>query len=146
MKKIITLTLSPAFDLHCRCDGLALYEENLAHVTSLDAGGKGINIARALTANDTPCFALTVLGEDNCDAFEKQLFREKIAYRAIKRPGRIRENVTIHTQGKAETQEGQSSVCVESQLRAMCRTDEPPGVERAVGYMSRPTSAADGSL
>ena len=103
MKKIITLTLSPAFDLHCRCDGLALYEENLAHVTSLDAGGKGINIARALTANDTPCLALAVLGEDNCDAFEKQLCREEISYKAIRRPGRIRENVTIHPQGKAET-------------------------------------------
>ena len=103
MKKIITLTLSPAFDLHCKCDGLALYEENLAHVTSLDAGGKGINIARALTANSTPCIALTVLGEDNCDAFEKQLCREEISYKAIRRPGRVRENVTIHTQGKAET-------------------------------------------
>ena len=36
--QIITLTLAPAYDIHCRCDTFAAQQENLAHILSYDAG------------------------------------------------------------------------------------------------------------
>jgi len=49
--RIITLTLNPAFDVHCHVADFKAEHEHLATVTSRDAGGKGVNISRALTAN-----------------------------------------------------------------------------------------------
>ena len=48
---IVTLTLNPAFDLHCFAEHFQPFHENLARITALDAGGKGVNISRALTVN-----------------------------------------------------------------------------------------------
>lgn len=39
--KIITLTLNPAFDVHCSCDNFRPYHESIAKITTKDAGGKG---------------------------------------------------------------------------------------------------------
>lgn len=101
--KIITLTLSPAFDVHCRADALELYHENLATVTSRDAGGKGINISRALTANGVENTALVVLGEENAADFRRALAADKLCVREIVVAGRIRENITVHTDDLPET-------------------------------------------
>lgn len=103
MKPIITLTLSPAFDLHCFCSDFLAERENLATVQSYDAGGKGINISRALRANGIDSLALTLLGEDNAAAFAQLLDTEGIRHRDIPLPGRIRENITLHTDGGKET-------------------------------------------
>ena len=48
--KIFTLTLNPAFDVHAQAASFAIHRESVASVTSRDAGGKGINISRALSA------------------------------------------------------------------------------------------------
>lgn len=101
--KIITLTLNPAFDLHCRADTLELYHENLATVTSRDAGGKGINISRALAQNGVESTALVVLGEENTADFRRALAADKLCVREIVVAGRIRENITVHTDGLPET-------------------------------------------
>ena len=71
--KIITITLSPAFDLHCFCDDFKPFGENLCDINSYDAGGKGINISRELTANVVEITALTILGNDNAENFLKAL-------------------------------------------------------------------------
>lgn len=101
--KIITLTLSPAFDTHCHADSLRLEHENLIHMDLSMAGGKGVNISRALAHNGTENLALAVLGEENADAFARNLAADGVAYEAITVPGRIRENITIHVEGAAET-------------------------------------------
>ena len=103
MTPIITLTLSPAFDLHCLCPDLAINRENLATVQSRDAGGKGVNISRALCVNGVPNLALVVLGQENADSFRKSLDSDKMTYREVITEGRIRENITIHTNGAKET-------------------------------------------
>ena len=103
MSRIITLTLSPAFDLHCACERLCVDHENLATVQSRDAGGKGINISRALTANGIESLAIALLGEDNAPEFERCLRSEGISYKSIPLPGRIRENITLHTANGTET-------------------------------------------
>ena len=46
-RQIVTLTLNPAFDLHCSVKDLKLYDECYAETISVDAGGKGINVSRA---------------------------------------------------------------------------------------------------
>ena len=101
--KIYTITLSPAYDVHATASSLVLQHENLAHVKSRDAGGKGVNVSRALTYNGVPNTAVVVLGRDNCTDFKAALDIDKMTYIAIEKCGRIRENLTIHEDGKDET-------------------------------------------
>lgn len=97
--KIITLTLAPAFDMHCHAERLVLDHENLAYMDLCQAGGKGVNISRALCCNSTENLALLVLGQENGDSFLRNLESDGVTYEAIPVPGRIRENITIHTGG-----------------------------------------------
>ena len=96
--KIYTITLNPAYDVHANLKSLELGCENLAEVTRRDAGGKGINISRALTFNGVENTAIVVLGEDNCTDFENSLRVDNITYIGIKKHGRIRENLTVHAE------------------------------------------------
>ena len=100
--KIITLTLGPAFDMHCHADSLQLDHENLVYMDLCQAGGKGVNISRALVSNGTDNLALLVLGQENAASFLSNLDADGVRYDAITVPGRIRENITIHT-GPTET-------------------------------------------
>lgn len=101
--KIITLTLSCAFDIHCTADKLEINRENLASIISYDAGGKGINISRALTKFGIENTAVAILGEENGDSFKKSLEGEGINLYPIWDKGRIRENITVHTDDGKET-------------------------------------------
>ena len=100
---ILTLTLNPAIDVHCYSDEFMPFSENLFDVTSNDAGGKGINISRALNVANVKNTAIVVVGTDNGDDFLKKLSDEKIIYKEIKVSGRIRENITLHTVNQKET-------------------------------------------
>ena len=62
---IVTLTLNPAFDLHCYADAFKPYHENIFNVTARDAGGKGINVSRALSANGVENAAVCIVGNAN---------------------------------------------------------------------------------
>ena len=101
--KIITLTLNPAIDVHCYTENFAPFSENLADIISNDAGGKGINISRALTENGILNVAYVVVGDENKDGFLKKLSDEKINYKELVVSGRIRENITLHTKNQPET-------------------------------------------
>ncbi len=101
--KIITLTLNPAFDIHCHVPSFAPYHENLARITANEAGGKGVNISRALTVCGVENLALVVLGEENGESFKRALDSDKMSYREIYVKGRIRENITVHTENADET-------------------------------------------
>lgn len=101
--KIITLTLNPAIDLHCYIEKFAPYHENLAKITSQLASGKGVNISRALMAGGVDNLAFVVLGSENGAAFAQELTDSGMKIRSITAPGRIRENMTIHTEGADET-------------------------------------------
>lgn len=101
--KIVTLTLNPAFDIHCFAEKFQPFCENLAYVTATEAGGKGVNISRALTVNGVDNTALVVLGEENADGFRKSLAADKMTVSEITVRGRIRENITLHTDNADET-------------------------------------------
>ena len=101
--KIITLTLNPAFDTHCQTDTLMLHHENFASITASHAGGKGINLSRALAVNGTDHVTVVVVGEENSESFLRPLQKAGLRLRTISVPGRIRENLTIHTGCGQET-------------------------------------------
>ena len=101
--KIITVTLSPAFDIHCNTESFAAEHENFANITSYDAGGKGINLSRALLACGTKSLAIVAVGKENGASFLSALDSDALSYKSIELEGRIRENVTIHVKDKKET-------------------------------------------
>ena len=101
--KITTLTLNPAFDLHCFIEDFEPFHENLADTAVLEAGGKGVNISRALSSLGVESKALVVLGDENGDAFRHALARDGIDGIFIELAGRIRENITLHTKSSSET-------------------------------------------
>ena len=101
--RIVTLTLNPAFDVHCHIAEFQAEHENLATVISRDAGGKGVNISRALTRCGVDNLALVVLGAENAADFRNALEADGMSWCELIVPGRIRENITIHTDTAAET-------------------------------------------
>ena len=96
--EIITLTFSPAYDVHVYCDRFKEGRENRVRLLSREAGGKGINISRALSNYGIKNRAVVLVGKDNLYEFEKQLAIANIDLCLIKHPGRIRENITVHTE------------------------------------------------
>lgn len=101
--KIITLTLNPAFDVHCYCENFKPYHESIAQITSKEAGGKGVNISRALTVNGVENIAVVIVGKENGEEFCESLRKDGIAIVPIWTEGRIRENITLHETKNPET-------------------------------------------
>ena len=101
--KIITLTLNPAFDVHCSAEHFEACHENLATITEREAGGKGVNISRALSMNGVENLALLAVGDENGAEFCAELDKDSMTYETIELKGRIRENITIHTKNAPET-------------------------------------------
>ena len=101
--RIITITLNPAFDVHCTGKSLTIYHENFVKTTSVEAGGKGINLSRALAANNIPNETVVVVGKENAEPFQNALEADGLWVIPIVTPGRIRENITIHEENLPET-------------------------------------------
>ena len=101
--KIVTLTLNPAFDVHCQCDNFRPYHESIARVTAKDAGGKGVNISRALSVNGTENLAVVIVGKENGTEFCQALEKDGLTVSAVWTEGRIRENITLHEKNNPET-------------------------------------------
>lgn len=99
--KIYTLTLNPAYDVHAFAKNLALNCENLAQIESREAGGKGVNISRALCNGKIPNTAIIVLGKENGDEFKNAISSMDCVL--LEKEGRIRENLTFHLENGTET-------------------------------------------
>lgn len=103
MSNIITVTLNPAFDIHCNMKSFVPFSENYVESSFSFVGGKGINISRALSSQNIDNLALVVLGKENAASFEEGLKAEGINYRGVYTGGRIRENFTLHCENQKET-------------------------------------------
>ena len=99
--KIYTLTLNPAYDVHAFAKNLVLNCENLAEMQSREAGGKGVNISRALCNGQIPNTAIVVLGKGNGDEFKNAISDMDCVL--LEKEGRIRENLTFHLENGTET-------------------------------------------
>jgi 1-phosphofructokinase family hexose kinase len=100
---IYTITLNPAYDVHAYAEHFAPFHENLANVTSREAGGKGVNLSRALRNGGTEHTTIVVLGKDNCAEFKSELATAGLTTVYLEKPGRIRENLTLHCADAPET-------------------------------------------
>lgn len=107
--KIITITLNPAFDIHYEIEDFRLYKENYVSSILISAGGKGINVSRALQKNNIDNMAYIILGRDNAPDFVSRLEKEELNFKAIYCDGRIRENITIHSSDGRETRISQDN-------------------------------------
>lgn len=114
--KIITVTLSPALDVHCHAESFNAERENFAKITSRDAGGKGINISRALLSCGIKSRAIVAVGDKNADGFLSALAADGLDCEAIWTDGLIRENITVHTEKTKETRLSFDGFCGSSAL------------------------------
>ena len=114
--KIYTITLNPAYDVHAYAEHFAPFHENLANVTSREAGGKGVNLSRALQNGGTENTAVIVLGKDNCGEFKAELEAAGLSTLLLEKPGRIRENLTLHCADQPETRISFSGFKVDDSL------------------------------
>lgn len=113
---IYTITLNPAYDVHAFTEQFAPFHENLAHITSREAGGKGVNLSRALQNGGTDNVAVIVLGKDNCVEFKEDLKRSGLQTILLEKPGRIRENLTLHCANQPETRISFSGFVVDDSI------------------------------
>ncbi len=114
--KIYTITLNPAYDVHAYTEHFAPFHENLAQISSRDAGGKGVNLSRALTSGGVENTAVVVLGKENAAEFKAALteFGQDCLY--FEKEGRIRENLTLHCANGPETRISFSGFSVEDSI------------------------------
>lgn len=114
--KIYTITLNPAYDVHAYAEHFAPFHENLANVTSREAGGKGVNLSRALKNGGTDNTAVIVLGQDNGAEFKAELEAAGLSTLLLEKPGRIRENLTLHCADAPETRISFSGFAVDERV------------------------------
>ena len=126
--RIYTITLNPAYDVHAYIDTFTPYHENLAHLQSKIAGGKGVNISRALKNADVQHTAIVVIGTENGAEFKAELDACGLTCNYIHKPGRIRENLTFHCGNAPETRISFSGFSVDNdllkQLESQLEVDE----------------------
>lgn len=91
------MTLSPAYDVHAVCENFSEGRENLIEITSREAGGKGVNISRALLSAGIESKAIVLLGKDNSTEYERALSNAGLDHHTVRIEGKIRENLTIHS-------------------------------------------------
>ena len=101
--RIFTLTLNPAYDVHVHAKEFIPFHENIATVLSREAGGKGVNISRALLRAHTESTAVVLLGAENSGEFRRELENTGLSTLLWEVPGRIRENITVHCDNAPET-------------------------------------------
>ncbi len=95
--KVFTITLNPAFDVHLGIESIKLHAENYAYSVTKHAGGKGVNISRALNNFGIENTALLVLGKSGGAEFLETLKKDGLLCRTIMAGGRVRENITLHS-------------------------------------------------
>lgn len=78
MRQIITITLTPAFDIHYEVERFEAGKENYSTNKIVSIGGKGLNISRALALHGRDSLAVIVLGEEGSVEFRAGLDAEGI--------------------------------------------------------------------
>ena len=92
---IITVTLNPSIDRTIAMDGLKIGSVNRVSLTSVDPGGKGVNVSRALDAFGVKTYAILVCGELGAHWFDEKFEEARIPHAIVRAKGITRTNVTI---------------------------------------------------
>jgi 1-phosphofructokinase len=92
---IVTFTANPSVDRTAEVPELVRGAVIRAHQIRVDAGGKGINVTRALTANGHPSLAVLPSGGAEGAQLRALLEAQQLWVRAVPIVGAVRANVTI---------------------------------------------------
>lgn len=103
MQPILTLTLNPALDVSTGVGHVRPGEKLRCDEPTLNAGGGGLNVARALHRLGAPALALVALGGSTGDRLASLLKAEGITFLALKSPGETRQSLTV-TEGATGAQ------------------------------------------
>lgn len=135
--KIYTLTLSPAYDVHAFSEKITACHENLATVQSREAGGKGVNISRALHNYGVSNTAVVVLGTENSGDFKQSLAENGLDCILFEQEGRIRENLTIHCANDPETRISFTGFSVDERILKKIRSSMQIDTDTVVTFTGR---------
>ncbi len=100
---VLTLTLNPALDMATSVPRMTPDEKLRCAEPSLDPGGGGINVARAMKALGGEALALVALGGLTGDRLAELLRREGVTFLGIAGPGETRQSLTV-TEGESGRQ------------------------------------------
>lgn len=143
---IITLTPNPSVDRAYDLDVLQLGEVNRADAVHVDAGGKGINVSRALAANDVESLAVLPVGGHDGALLVALLEPTGVAVRAVRLPGLTRSNITLQVASGVTTKVNAPGPVLDdagqAQLFAAVAAVVGPG-DVVVGAGSLPRGATD---
>ena len=142
--RIYTLTLNPAYDIHATTARFLPCKENLAAVTSRDAGGKGVNISRALHSGGTENTAVIVLGKENGGEFKESLASFGLNCLYFEKEGRIRENLTLHCETTGETRISFAGFAVDERILDEVESAMEVDEETFVTYTGRTPAGIPG--
>ena len=92
---IVTLTANPSVDRTSEVEQLSRGAVMRARAIRVDAGGKGVNVTRALSANGRSSLAVLPSGGAEGAQLLDLLQAERLGVRAVPISGAIRANVTI---------------------------------------------------
>jgi 1-phosphofructokinase len=92
---IVTVTLNPSLDRSIEVGRLERGEVNRATSASLDPGGKGVNVSRALLVNGVPSCAVVPCGGDEGGQLIRLLVAEGVDVRSVPIAGPTRSNITL---------------------------------------------------
>lgn len=92
---IITVTLNPSIDRTLRVDGLKRGGVNRVELVRLDAGGKGVNVSRALAAYGCDTHAILVSAQLGGEWMASELDAAGIAHTSVAASGITRSNITL---------------------------------------------------
>lgn len=92
---IVTLTLNPSLDRTVEVDQLERGSVLRTSEPTLEPGGKGVNVTRALTANGIPSLAIAAVAGPEGAELSRLLEGDGIPCRFVPVSGRTRSNTTI---------------------------------------------------
>lgn len=92
---IVTLTPNPSLDRTIAVSHLRVGEVHRACAMRDDAGGKGVNVSRALAANGSATVAVLPAGGAPAVQFAALLYDADVSYDFINLQGAVRTNITL---------------------------------------------------
>ena len=99
MPPIVTLTMNPALDIATDTERVVPGHKLRCAAPRYDAGGGGINVARAVRALGGEAVAVMPLGGRSGDMIRHLLDREGVAYRPVPITGVTRESLAVEERG-----------------------------------------------
>ncbi len=92
---IVTVTLNPSLDRTLEVDRLVRGSVLRTSSPTLEAGGKGVNVTRALSANGIPSLAVLPVGGGEGAELSARLQSSGVPARLVPVAGRTRSNITV---------------------------------------------------